>query len=1253
MRYRDMRSGLACLLLSFLLAPAPPVPAAAPDPAAGWRIVGQIGGPTQAVAVQGQYAYVGVGLRLVVLDVSTSITPTEVGVTAPFPYFVEDIAISGTRAYVAAGGAGLRVVDISDPAHPAEIGAWDSPGYAEGAAVDGATVYLADGPYGLRAVDVSNPAHPIPVGAAYDMNYAFEVAVSGNHAYIAAAGAGLLIADVSNPARLVEVGTLDTPGYAYGMAGDREGRPYVYVADAWEGLQVVNVSDPTHPVAMGACDTPGWALNVAVAGSTAYVADGSFGLRVVDLSDPAHPHEVGAYEADGLARRVAVAGGTAFVADLRAGLRAIDVSSPMHPAQVGLYSPLTEARRAAVSGNHAYVAAGFSGLRIVDVSDPEHPTEIAVYDTEPGYAEAVVVSGTLVYVATGVHPSYNLHILDVSDPAHPVRLGAIPSGNIGPFRDIALVGTTLYAADEWGLRLYDVSDPTTPIELGSIFLAENNQATIGVAVSGTFAYVADAADRVKIVDIANPYSLTLVSVCCSNWHWVTGVAISGNTLYAAVHTAGLHIADVSNPYLPVEIGFYDTPGIAESVAVSGTAAYVSDSGGGLVVVDVSSPFSPTLVTVHDTPGRTWQTTVGNYAYVADGHGGLLILEQTAVRASGRPEPRSTHPAGHGASDPVGPPGPDVMTFGPGASRSAAGAGAGAAGIPVSSLPTGLLTTTHIVTSALDSGPGTLRQALLDAGPGDIITFDPAVFPPANPLTITLDSELPPITQGYLTIDASNAGVILNGSNLPGMVSGLRIWSDHNVVRGLQIMHFARCGIDVDASHNIIGGDRTQGIGPTGQGNVIGGNGTGIDIHGPNHTNNTVVGNLIGLDARGLVVSNREHGIQICCQASYNRIGGTTPGERNIISGNSNLGICVINRGVVGNVIVGNYIGTDVTGSQAIGNGWGGANLWDGASGNRVGGTEPGEGNLISGNPMAGIGISGIDANHNTVIGNRIGTDVSGTQPLGNHLGISLCGAGFNRVEGNVISGNPGGGIAVCDWGWPHSLIRGNYIGTDASGTQPLGNGYGIGLGGWHVLIEGNVISGNQGPGVDAASAGTEYNWIAGNAIGTDASGTIPLGNGWAGVGLWDYAAHSFVQGNTIAFNGGNGWDAGVFVQRSVSNTIRRNSIYSNVGRGIHLADGGNQMLLAPVILAVTQTGVAGTTCPGCTVEVFSDAEDEGRVYEGSTVADTAGAFAFTKPASLTGPYVTATVTDLEGNTSEFSAPQRAWNRLYLPLVLKG
>jgi titin len=241
-----------------------------------------------------------------------------------------------------------------------------------------------------------------------------------------------------------------------------------------------------------------------------------------------------------------------------------------------------------------------------------------------------------------------------------------------------------------------------------------------------------------------------------------------------------------------------------------------------------------------------------------------------------------------------------------------------------------------------------------------------------------------------------------------------------------------------------------------------------------------------------------------------------------------------------------------------------------------------------------------------------------------------------------------------------SLIRGNFIGTDASGTRPLGNGSGIGLGGWHVLIGGamaseqNVISGNQGWGIDVQPAGAEYNWIAGNVFGTDASGAIPLGNGVAGVVLWDHSAHAFVQGNTIAFNGGEWTDVGgVSVRTSLSNTIRRNSIYSNVGGGIVLAEGGNNLLPAPVITRVTTTSVSGTACPGCTVEVFSDAEDEGRVYEGSAVANGAGMFAFTKPTGLTGPYVTATATDSDGNTSEFSTPSIVWRSVYLPVILKG
>ncbi len=167
----------------------------------------------------------------------------------------------------------------------------------------------------------------------------------------------------------------------------------------------------------------------------------------------------------------------------------------------------------------------------------------------------------------------------------------------------------------------------------------------------------------------------------------------------------------------------------------------------------------------------------------------------------------------------------------------------------------------IVTSTKDSGEGTLRRALQEARPGDVITFDPWVFPPNDPATIYVESNLPPIYQGNITIDASNAGVILDGSRAKekdNFLEGLWIESPDNVVMGLQIVNFRLFDefmgagillIGPSAQDNIIGGDRTVGAGPIGQGNLLSGNDVGIDIT-EEASNNVITGNLIGTDASG-------------------------------------------------------------------------------------------------------------------------------------------------------------------------------------------------------------------------------------------------------------------------------------------------------------------------------------------------------------------------------------------------------------------
>src|SRR5262249_12250360 len=156
----------------------------------------------------------------------------------------------------------------------------------------------------------------------------------------------------------------------------------------------------------------------------------------------------------------------------------------------------------------------------------------------------------------------------------------------------------------------------------------------------------------------------------------------------------------------------------------------------------------------------------------------------------------------------------------------------------------------------------------------------------------------------------------------------------------------------------------------------------------------------------------------------------------------------------------------------------------------IGGTAAGDGNLISGNVGAGVVVSG---NYNVVQGNRIGTDVTGTAALGNDTGVSVSGSGNTiggtvAAARNVISGNKNSGIVISVGS---NLIQGNYIGTDDSGAKALGNQMGMSISGTNNTVGGtvagtrNLISGNQGDGINVTGTGTV---ILGNFIGTDATG---------------------------------------------------------------------------------------------------------------------------------------------------------------------
>ena len=306
-----------------------------------------------------------------------------------------------------------------------------------------------------------------------------------------------------------------------------------------------------------------------------------------------------------------------------------------------------------------------------------------------------------------------------------------------------------------------------------------------------------------------------------------------------------------------------------------------------------------------------------------------------------------------------------------------------------------------------------------------------------------------------------------------------------------------------ATGNTIGGTTA------GSGNVISANaGDGVDDIGAN--SNVIVGNWIGTNATGTAaLGNGGDGIFVSGSSSV-MIGGTAAGAGNLISGNATSGVEI--NGSTGTLIQGNLIGLDQTGTRALGNHGAGVLIDNGSVSNTIGAPAAGGRNFISGN-AEGILITGSSTAGTDVAGNLIGTNVKGTAAVGNLTAGIVIAGGTGAIigapdgpAGNLISGNKGDGIDI-GAGVTNTLVQGDYIGTDETGTKPLPNSgsgvsvddaLGVTIGGTAQGV-GNVISANGQAGVSIAGTATTGVVLLGNRIGTDETGTAALGNASFGV----------------------------------------------------------------------------------------------------------------------------------------------------------
>lgn len=1097
------------------LEPQRGIPAEPSSPVAGpvdLRVVGRAGGEVGAAVLAGQGMYAGSGARVVHLDLSSPGSPGELATSDELPGAVTAFTHLEDLLVVGVAEAGLALLDPKEGL--AVVSTLVLPGWTEAVEARGSTVFVADGPGGLRIVDISEPEVPVEQAAVHDLHLVLDVAVDEDLAFLAAGDEGLLVVDVSNPSAPVAVGGLVTGGYGFGV--DVLGS-HVFLADGWGGVRVVDASNPRAPRLLATLSASGWAMDVALTGNTLLVADG-LQLSLHDVSDPAQPvpagnvpltldHAVGVQVGDDLALAV----------DDTGGLRIVDLAANS-PAEVGSWAPLTSASGLAVVDERAYVAALGQGLRVLDMSDSSNPIELTGL-VVPDLVRGVLPVGSHLYFSTWPLPESQwvgtLHRIDLTAQS-PFDGPLALAGGLGV--EASVDGDLVLAASEVTMYVLDLGREG-PCILSELRTAEQGFEANGVTIAGDLAYLAGYGGPIRIVDLSDLRNPRLLETTAEG----DGVGVR-RVLAVASRLFGLGsdgsgpvlaVFDLDDPLLPRLAGTVRLP--AEAAAGAGDLPgpymawgdgrlFVADEAGGLLVIDVSDLAQPRIAARLRLPGRAVAVVAeDNRAFVAADGGGLFVIEWSSVETAASSR--------------------EVGFF------YARGAGIWTGQQRAESC---------LVTTTADLGPGSLRDCLANAARGTTISFDPSTFPARQLATIKLTTSLPSVAHGVV-VDGIEAGVVIDGG---GKVQvGLRLTGEATV-RGLTLVHFTTSAVELDGDDNTV------------DGNVIGGGGnTGISVGG---NNNRVTGNLIGLDPTGSRVEGG-HSYGIWIFGDDNQIGGPDLADRNVVTGNT-IGIAL--KEAAGNAIQGNFVGTDRSGEVALTpeefDQFGeerGIMIEAGSPRNRI------EGNLVT----TGIGVIDPGSWYNTVVGNRVAVRAGGD--LFEQGGAIVIDEPFNRVggslpgEGNLVNGGIhvqarrvimlGNRLGVNDSG--RSLGESAITSTGAQviiGGRATGSGNHVATGGMDltgglVYAIGNRVNPEQ---LDEPTQ--SWGVRVREAIGAQVVGNSIDGGG-AGIFLGDGAFHSSIRGNLVREA-----TVGLYAaELSEENLIALNSFVDNFEQAVDLGTG--------------------------------------------------------------------------------------------------
>jgi hypothetical protein len=591
------------------------------------------GGTSDAVACDAarNLALTGHGSVLEVLDVSNMAHPVKIGELALGKQGICDIKISGNYAYIA--GDGLRIVDITYPTNPTEVGFNQSPNLARGLVLSGDYVFLTDHFFqGLRVFNVSDPSDPVEVNFTPFPQRTRGIARSGNYLYLQASvwigegETGIRVVDITDPVHPEQENFYPTsvsPGWPE-VSGN-----YLYLPTSGGGLYVLDISDPAHPseaAFYGGVQNSGW---IKIVGDYAYIsdvnrnavavlnisdknnihevgvhyfedqnsvnfmdvlghycfADGWYhSLKILDMSNPENPYEIGSYEGyEGIINEVDVSENYAYMTSYKSNgeskFRILDISNLSSITEAGVYLNPTFLNKVKQSAGIACVLTDDQKMKIFDVSDPSHPHHVGVFEDLNNVSD-LELSGNYAFVADH---DIGLKVIDLSDPSHPVHVSTwyTPSR---AYR-VSISGNYAYVAARWrGLRIIDISDPLNPYEVGSYWPENSEFWAFELEVCGNYAFVEDQNYNFRIIDVSDPQNPFEVSTFITNCADIIDIEVSGQMVFIATYVNGMMVIDVSDPSNPIKIDEYPTFQVS-SIDIKENRICEVDRGAGLLVYE--------------------------------------------------------------------------------------------------------------------------------------------------------------------------------------------------------------------------------------------------------------------------------------------------------------------------------------------------------------------------------------------------------------------------------------------------------------------------------------------------------------------------------------------------------------------------------------------------------------------------------------------------------------------------------------------